>query len=42
MTNGHFKHFCNEMICKDKWGSSNEDCKKMNNYKDVTNHNEDY
>jgi len=42
MTNGHFKHFHNETICKDKWGFSNGDCKKMNNYKDVTNHNEDY
>jgi hypothetical protein len=42
MTNGQFKHFRYETICKDKWGSSNGDCKKINNFKDVTNHNEDY
>ncbi len=40
--NGHFQHFRNETICKDKWWSSNRDCKKINNYKDATNHNEDY
>jgi len=42
MVSGHFEHFCNGVACKDKWGSLYGDYKKINDFRSVTSHNENY